>query len=257
MSKITFLQCCFLMLCFGAGQSAYADDGVDWGYQGKTGPKFWGSLSHDYITCKTGQKQSPIALERPTDWFSRDKVVLPPLQFKYNAERLNVVNNGHTVQFNYQQGGRLHVGDDVFYLKQFHFHTPSEHSERGRKYDMEIHLVHQDWEGNIAVIGLLVLQGPRSQWLEMLLPYIPASKHKQHTVPRPFRADYLLPRYRDYYGYTGSLTTPPCSEGVSWFVMKYPIYASRNQIAFFTSTMGFNARAIQPINGREVQETEY
>jgi len=262
MHKKTFLTPLFFALILGVSSASVSASDAQgkknshWSYAGEDGPNAWGQLNQEYITCQTGKRQSPINLDASRDRRGR-KGGLPTLRFRYNASPLSVDNNGHTLQFNYAQGSHLEAMGKTYQLKQFHLHAPSEHSIHGRPYDMEAHFVHQDEAGNLAVVGVMFLTGPRNGLLEKLLPLAPTKVHQQTTTPVPFNGAFLLPRYHDYYHYDGSLTTPPCSEGVSWFVLKYPAYASREQIAFFKSIIQDNARPRQALNGRNISESEY
>ncbi|MBT5229612.1 MAG: carbonic anhydrase family protein [Methylococcales bacterium] len=250
-----FLFALFYLL---SATQLHAKDTV-WGYQGEKSAEYWGSLKQDYVTCQVGKEQSPIDLEPPRNWFKPAKQAnLPPLEFRYNASPLTIEHIGYTVEFTYEEENWVEFKKTRYDLVGFHLHTPSEHSERGREYDMEIHFVHKNKEtGKHVVVALLVLQGPRNASLERILPFVPTKKDKTSTTPIRFNSWFLLPRYRDYFYYTGSLTTPPCTEGVAWFVMKYPIYVSRSQRSFIHSLLGNNARPKQPLNDREVLESAF
>jgi len=260
---LPFILTLFIVLSQVAQAKGATDNhnkSVHWEYSGDSGPRQWGSLSSEYATCSTGKQQSPVDLDTPGNWFfskKAKKASLPTLEFRYNATPLEVVNNGHTVKFSYGEGSYLHIGKAKYELKQFHLHSPSEHSDRGRSYDMEIHLVHQNEAGELAVVALLALKGPRNTAFERIFPFVPPREGRVVTTPIPFNAWFLLPRFRDYYHYQGSLTTPPCTENVKWFVLKYPIYVSHKQLNFFKTVIGDNARPRQPLNDRKIKETDY
>ena len=221
---------------------------VHWSYSGETGPKYWSELTPENQTCKSGKNQSPIDL--------RDKGAvgtngLASLDVAYRDVPLKVINNGHTIQVNYPLGSYIKVGGHRYELLQFHFHTPSEHMKEGFNYPMEVHLVHKDGDGNLAVIGIIFQEGEENEALDQLLPYLPKQVGKQMI----HRGESLNPRYffpgnQEFYKYSGSLTTPPCSEGVYWMVFKHTIEASFEQIKQMNELMGENSRPVQPQNAR-------
>jgi carbonic anhydrase len=233
-------------LCSAQGQPP-----PHWGYEGKEGPKSWGTLDRAYAGCSLGHAQSPINIT------NAKKADLPALRFDYNPVPLNIINNGHTVQVNYAPGSSLTVGDKTYTLKQFHFHHPSEEHIDGHGYDMVVHLVHSDAEGHIAVVAVLLGSGGANAFIETVWKNIP--KEKETTVDFPsviIDVKDLLPSNHGYYTFAGSLTTPPCSEGVTWFVLKTPVSLSPSQLAEFAKLYPRDARPIQPRNGREIRETE-
>lgn len=240
------------------------------GYSGEAAPENWSKLSPNFRACAEGKNQSPIDLK---DFV---KAQLPPLQFKYSTLGLNIVNNGHAVQVNYAKGSQLHPdghqhapyarmvhyapgsvlnhGEDTFELKQFHFHSPSEHTLNGKAFPIEMHLVHADQDGDLAVVSVLMAEGPKENpTLAKLWAQMPGKSGDKNKLDAKVNASDLLPKSKDYYRYNGSLTTPPCSEGVRWYVLKQPITVSRAQIEEFSKTVGFaNNRPIQPVNARAV-----
>ena len=223
---------------------------IHWGYAGPGGPHHWGDLAPENVSCKIGQNQSPIDL--------RDKAAvgttgLPQLDVVYRDVPLKVVNNGHTVQVNYPLGSYIKVGGHRYELLQFHFHTPSEHKKEGFNYPMEVHLVHKDGDGNLAVIGILFQEGEENEVLNTLLSHLPKEVGKQeiHKNENLNPAGFIPPN-TEFYKYSGSLTTPPCSEGVYWMVFKQPIQASAEQIQQMNEFMGENSRPVQPHNSRAV-----
>jgi carbonic anhydrase len=222
-----------------------------WEYSGKDGPKNWGKLNPAYSTCSMGHNQSPINIT------GAKKSDLPALSFAYSKAPLNIVNNGHTIQVNYPPGSSLTVGGTTYALKQFHFHHPSEEHVDGRGYDLVAHLVHADDAGHLAVVAVLFQVGGPSAFLDTFWKNIPEEKDKDVVVPTVILnvAD-LLPATLGYYTFEGSLTTPPCSEGVTWFVLKTPVSLSTAQLESFAKRYPRDARPIQPANGREIRETE-
>ena len=178
-----------------------------WDYNGKEGPKSWGKLDSAYANCSVGHTQSPINIT------GAKEADLPALRFDYNAVPLNIVDNGHTIQVNYASGSVLAVGDKTYTLKQFHFHHPSEEHVNGHGYDMVVHLVHSDTEGHLAVVAVLVQQGNASSFIDAVWGHIPKEKEKVVEVTSVIlNVKDLLPANHGYYTFSGSLTTPPCSE---------------------------------------------
>lgn len=223
-----------------------------WSYDGSTGPRHWGNLEADFGACASGRHQSPVNI-RPA---AARKATLPPLQFSYQPVPLRIVDNGHTVQVNYAPGSFITVADRRYDLVQFHFHRPSEEALDGRHRDMVAHLVHKDAQGQLAVVAVLLESGAASPLLETLWDRVPAAKGSEQVdeAVRINAAD-LLPPDRGYYTFAGSLTTPPCSEGVTWFVLKTPASLSTQQIARFAVRYPMNARPVQSLHGRTIQAT--
>lgn len=222
-----------------------------WAYTGSDGPAEWGKLDNAFATCLVGRTQSPIDIK------DAKKTDLPALQFNYHSVPLNIIDNGHTIQINYAPGSTLTVGDRTYMLKQFHFHHPSEEHLNGRGYDMVAHLVHADEQGHLAVVGVLIKKGSANVLIDTVWKNIPSHKEKAVDVPGvSVNAKDLLPADHAYYTFAGSLTTPPCSEGVTWYVMKEQISLSPEEIATFAKIYPLNARPIQPLNGRELSESK-
>ena len=189
--------------------------------------------------------------------FSRDWLLieaqLPPLKYDYKQGGSEVVNNGHAIQVNYDAGSGIEVDGIRFDLKQFHFHSPSENQINGKSFPLEAHLVHADKDGNLAVVAILFGDGKDNPAVAAAWSQMPKSAEGKNALPSKVAATDLLPANRDYYRYNGSLTTPPCSEGVRWIVMKKPLTVSKQQIETFTKTLGFaNNRPVQAINARPI-----
>jgi carbonic anhydrase len=236
-----------LFAAFGAAQESHPPH---WSYSGPEGPAHWGSLDPEYSACSLGHTQSPIniAHAKPAD--------LPALRFDYKATPLSIIDNGHTIQVNFAPGSTLTVGDKTYTLKQFHFHHPSEEHVNGAGFPLVAHLVHQDSEGHLAVVAVLFEEGEANALINSLWSNIPANKGKAEEVPSvSVQALDLLPAERSYFTYTGSLTTPPCSEGVIWYVLKSHPTVSAQQIATFSKIYPMNARPIQARNGRSILES--
>ena len=218
-----------------------------WGYEGEEGPEHWGEIAEAYRMCSEGKNQSPIDLSREV------RAESPELVFEYYSNDLNEINNGHTIQQNIKPGSFLRIPDrgTNFELKQFHFHSPSEHTVAGKSFAMEMHFVHMDEDGSLMVVGVLVDEGEEHPVLKKLWSFMPESTGETSEQPIGIEETDLLPPTTDYFSYAGSLTTPPCSEGVKWIVLKTPIEASAEQIATFKQRVGpATNRPVQPHNAR-------
>ncbi len=221
---------------------------VHWGYEGAGAPHYWGDLKAEFATCKSGRSQSPIDISAAVI------TSLPAIEINYQDTVLNVVNNGHAIQVNYQAGSFINVGGKRFNLLQFHFHSPSEHTIGGKAYPMVAHLVHKADDGQLGVIGVMIKEGKASTLLEQLWAHMPEEAGKTVTVEEErINVSDLLPRDLTYFNYSGSLTTPPCTEGVHWMVLAAPVEASAEQIARFRALYPNNARPVQPVNGRIIR----
>jgi carbonic anhydrase len=235
------------MLALIAASSTGAALAQHWGYSGEAGPANWSKLDPKFALCGVGRNQSPVDL---ADLVEAD---LKPLKLDYKAGAAEIVNNGHTVQVNYAAGSALTVAGRTFALTQFHFHAPSENRIAGKQFPLEGHLVHSDKDGNLAVVAVMYQEGAANPLLAKLWEKMPVKTGDKQVLGAGLNASQLLPGERDYYRFNGSLTTPPCSEGVWWLVMKKPATASKAQIEQFSKTMGFaNNRPIQPANARPV-----
>jgi carbonic anhydrase len=228
---------------------ALAGTGAHWGYEGAEGPIHWGELDPKWHSCADGRNQSPIDIQATVD------ADLPPLELHYAVGGDDEINNGHTVQVHYQPGSSITVDGRDYALKQFHFHAPSENHIGGREYPLEAHLVHADADGNLAVIAVMFEEGAHNHALATAWQDMPERPGTHHELLTRASAEALLPAERGYYRFNGSLTTPPCSEGVVWLVMKQPVAAGADQIGQFARVMGHpNNRPVQPLNARVVLE---
>jgi len=231
--------------------SAFSAATVEWSYEGNTGPEFWGYLSPDFATCKDGNSQSPIDIVNAVDGS------LAKLKFDYEPTPLDILNNGHTLEVEYEAGSSIDIGGNNYRLLQFHFHTPSEHNKASNVYPMEAHFVHVSTSGELAVVGVFIKEGSYNKELASILDNAPASKGTVAVHGEEINALDLLPKdTSEYYHYTGSLTTPPCSEGVKWYVTDEKIEASSEQITQFQGFFEMNARPVQPLNGRVITERD-
>lgn len=216
-----------------------------WAYEGPGGPEHWGDLKSEYRACGAGRQQSPIDVD------NAGAARMTPISFHYKVSVIELVNNGHTVQANYGKGSYITVGNERFDLLQFHFHTPSEHKVAGRSFPMEIHFVHRNAQGRLAVVGVLIAAGEASLAAREIWDRLPAAAHSKssdaHALINPRD---LMPSEGRYFRYSGSLTTPPCSEQVDWYVLQQPMTFSIEQIGRIRGIMGMNARPVQARNGR-------
>jgi len=221
--------------------------GPHWGYSGASGPEHWGGLDAAFTACAGGRSQSPINL---ATFVETD---LPPLAFSHTAGATEVQHHGHTIQVPVPPGNELRVDGRAYTLRQFHFHAPSEHRIDGRSFPMEGHFVHADAAGALLVLAVMFEGGAASAALHAIWARIPERSGAANPLATPLAPAALLPPSRDYYRFDGSLTTPPCSEGVQWLVLKQPVSASAEQIALFSQTIGHaNNRPLQPANDRPV-----
>jgi carbonic anhydrase len=231
--------------CYGAG-------GAPWGYAGATGPDKWSNLEKGFALCKLGQLQSPIDIPDA----SARKGDLPPMLFNYKPSPLKIIDNGHTIEVDYAPGSFITVEAKRYELLQFHFHRPSEEKIDGKGHDMVAHLVHQGPGGKLAVVAVLLDAGKENPLIKTLWDNLPREKGRENVVDAvTINAVNLLPQNKGYYTFAGSLTTPPCSEEVTWFVMKTPVQVSADEIARFARFYPMNARPVQPVNGRDIQAT--
>jgi carbonic anhydrase len=225
---------------------APAAHAAHWDYKGTAGPAAWGGLKPEFSLCSVGQRQSPIDIKGGL------AVDLEPVRFDYQASRFAVVDNGHTVQVNLAGGNSIDVGGKRFDLLQFHFHRPSEERIDGRQFEMSLHLVHKDDQGRLAVVALLFEKGPANAALQKVWNNLPLERNEENAARAPLELVDLLPADRRYFTYMGSLTTPPCSEGVQWIVMRQPVTLTPEQIDIFARIYPMNARPIQQMAGRRI-----
>jgi len=226
----------------GAGDEGHEPH---WSYEGADGPTHWGDLSASYRACATGRAQSPIDI----DLSHADHAALPPLHAHYHATAATEIDNGHTIQDNVAPGDSIELGGTRYELEQLHVHQPSEHLLAGRRYPLELHLVHRAASGALLVVGVMVEEGGANPALGELIAHLPHRNAVEHLTIDPSP---LLPTDRHYATYDGSLTTPPCTEGVTWVVLTSPIHASRAQLDRVARAVHDNARPVMPLAGRHV-----
>lgn len=217
---------------------------MSWGYAGNTGPADWASLDEAYEAC-AGSQQSPV------DLAADDEAQTANIELDYTSAQSTPMDTGHGVQVNVE-GGTMTIDGKAFALKQFHFHTPSEHTLDGTSYPAEVHLVHAADDGELAVLGIFYEEGEASDVLAPVWEELDSKADLQDAAPMSFNVANMLPSNRVTYTYSGSLTTPPCSEGVRWHVMQQPLTLSTEQLAALTAIYDGNNRPVQPLNDREL-----
>lgn len=232
-----------------AGAKAAQRPVPHWSYEGEGGPQAWGHLKPEFATCASGTRQSPIDI--------RDgiRVDLDPVQFDYRPSAFRVIDNGHTVQVNIAPGNTIEVMGRRYELLQFHFHRPSEERIEGRPFDMVAHLVHEGPQGRLAVVAVLLERGGAHPVVQAVWNNLPLEKGEEVPARAPIDLNQLLPKDSRYYTFMGSLTTPPCSEGVLWMVMQQPVAISAEQIDVFARLYPMNARPVQQPAGRLIKQS--
>jgi len=219
--------------------------GASWGYEGEGAPERWGELSPEFSACSKGVNQSPINIKGAV------KANLPPLKLRLAAGAQKIVNNGHTVQVSVSQGNVLTLDGEDFELQQFHFHTSSENQINGQSFPVEAHFVYKNKDGQLAVVGLMFKEGKENLPLASAWSVLPAEQGEPAELAKPVDLASLLPKKRTYYRFSGSLTTPPCSEGVRWLVLEEMSSISKEQVEKLAAAVHRNnARPVQPLNGR-------
>ena len=233
-----------------------SDRPIHWSYDEEGGPAGWDKLSPVYALCGSGKNQSPInltteAAKSAPQWKVEYRTT--SLQIAHNEQMDELINNGHTIQVTPEPGSTITYNGKVYQLKQFHFHTPSEHTINQKHFPMEIHLVHQADDKSLAVIGVLVREGVHNNNFDELIKYLPntpGEKRKHDSVS--INVGINVPKVLHSYHYIGSLTTPPCSENVQWIVLRDPISMDKNQLAAFSSRLHNNNRPTQALYERKL-----
>ncbi len=224
-----------------------------WGYTGHEGPSNWGDLDSKYSMCKLGSSQSPINI---TSAVTIESSNLEKIAFNYKTGASSVVNNGHTIQVNIEDGSSIKIDGITFSLKQFHFHTPSENQIDGKHFPLEAHFVHASKDGKLAVVAVMFEEGKENSTIKKIWNKMPHKAGGNATCGLSSKTvKNMLPKDKSYYRFSGSLTTPPCSEGVRWMVLKNYATISKAQVKEFLHTMHHeNNRPIQPVNARKVMK---
>jgi carbonic anhydrase len=251
-SKLFILSVLILLIVSACSPSKApatpASSPVHWTYEGEEGPAHWGELDPTYELCGTGKNQSPVDIASPGE---QD---LANIVFHYQPSEVNILNNGHTVQVNYDPGSYIELDGARYDLLQFHYHAPSEHEIGGKVFPAELHLVHRSADGKLAVVGLLLQEGSAHAAFDPFIDNLPADASEVQDAGGTINAMDFLPGIPTTYRYSGSLTTPPCSEGVSWLVMTMPVDLSSTQLSKLEGLFEGNNRPVQPLNGRSLVE---
>ena len=249
LTAVLTLSIALSVVSAAAAQEATPEPLPHWEYEGEAGPDHWGELDERFAACAAGLEQSPVDIVTPTD-----PETLPEIEFSYQPSSVTMRNNGHTIQVDYEPGSSITIDGTVYNLVQFHFHHPSEHTIDGVVYPLELHLVHADADGNLAVVGVLIKEGPEENAAFASVFDNLATEEMAPTLISDIsvNAADLLPAEHHYFSYSGSLTTPPCSEGVRWSVLVEPVRLSVEQIEAFASIFPYDARPVQPLNDRVV-----
>jgi carbonic anhydrase len=258
---MTFASLCIGMILLPC--TSQAQWTTRWEYQGAKGQDHWSELDPTWAVCNVGEAQSPIDIRNV------QKAALPALRFESKSGPLKyLVNNGYTIRVNYHDapgiGNLMLVGNERYQLTQFHFHRPSEEYIHGKPYDMVAHLMYESSDGKVAGVAVLLKAGKLNATIQQIWNHMPMTESK-------VRADFsheedevagvnidpagLLPKSFGYYTYTGSVTAPPCTEGVTWYVLKTPVEISMAQIQAFANLYPHDVRGVQPLNGRVVKES--
>ncbi len=225
------------------------DHPAHWDYLGVKSASHWSMLSKEYMGCETGNRQSPIDITTTHHGDHQQNLV-----FHYKTSQLHEINNGHTIQVSHVSGCHVDLNDREYKLRQFHFHSPSEHHIDGKTYPMEMHLVHQDEAGHVLVIAVMMETDASQPVLGKFWQWLPGQIGQKVTFPLELSLTDILPANTQHYTYSGSLTTPPCTEGIQWIVLKEPMHVSQQDVDQFVQIIGKNARPIQPLGERVIEE---
>lgn len=231
----------------GSRRPAAAPKSTAWSYEGETGPDHWSRLRSDYALCGKGSRQSPIDIRDGIG------VVLDPIGFEYQSSSFSVIDTGRTVQVNVGAGNSIEVMGRRYVLERVEFRRPAEERINGRVFDMGAHLIHKDTEGRTAVVAVLLDRGAEQPVIQTVWNNLPLERGEELPARTGIDLSALLPSDRRYYTYMGSMTTPPCKEGVLWMVMKSPVAVSSDQLAIFSKLYPMNARPVQDVADRLIK----
>jgi carbonic anhydrase len=235
------------VICFTINFNIAANEKAHWDYGDKMGPSHWAELDSHNFMCDKGKNQSPVNI------VPSDTTQLKEIDFKYTSSMKSIVNNGHTIQINMNPGSKINIENSSYELLQFHFHTPSENKINSVSYPLEAHFVHMNKKGQLAVVAVMFTPTEKNNELTKLWQALPKKQFKTEALSIADTAMTLLPKNKAYYRFNGSLTTPPCTEGVRWYVMKTPINVSKSQVETFHHAIHHNNnRPIQELNARVV-----
>ena len=254
-SRLTAFAVLIILIAAVAG-TAMAQEPPHWEYEGEAGPEAWGDLHEDFAMCGEGEAQSPIDIVLENIVFVEGEANFPVIETDYQPSAINFVHNGHTIQFNYDEGSTLSIDGEVYNLLQFHFHTPSEHTIDGESFPMEMHLVHANEDGDLAVLGVMMDvddsgDEEATDALDLIWSELP-SEEGEFTLDGEVNAADFLPESLQILTYQGSLTTPPCSEGVTWMLSGEELWVEQQIVDDFGAVFEFNNRPVQPVNDREL-----
>ncbi len=247
--RLNWAQAGACLVLMAAGASLEGQEAAPhWSYAGETGPARWGSLSESFAPCAGGQNQSPIDLTAAV------VAPLPPIRFHYQPTELDIVNNGHTIQVDYRPGSYLSADGRDYDLLQFHFHSPSEHTVDGLPYDMVAHLVHSNASGELLIVAILMEALEEHPLVQTIWDYLPEEGLRATPAGVTINVLDFIPLMSSYFAYSGSLTTPPCTEGVRWIVLDSPVKVSVAQVEQFNSFFPRSTRPLQPLNDRVIHK---
>lgn len=241
-------------LIFSLSQLTFASESIHWGYDKELAPEHWGELSDNFKTCQSGKNQTPINITNTYKSKTQHKI-----NIHYNTSPHDIIFNGHTVQVNAiadDQSDFIVVDHEKYFLKQFHFHTPSENEIHGKSYPLELHFVNANAKGQLSVLAVMFNIGKANTEWKKLWANLSPIENEDKVLAQAINLKKLLPQNYTYYRFSGSLTTPPCSEGVNWIVFKTPLTLSKSQLEAFKARLSNhdNHRPIQPTNGRIIIE---
>lgn len=246
--KMKFKSLLFPLMTLVSSLAA-AQPTIHWSYEGQGSPENWGKLNGAWETCGKGVFQSPIDIQNTVE------AHLPPLALNFEPYSGSIINNGHTIQITVHDDDKFTLDNKPFQLKQFHFHTPSENKITGRTFPMEAHFVYADADGGLAVVAVMLVTGKENPDIETILLDVPNEVNQERPLKKIINLYNLFPQDKHYYRYSGSLTTPPCTEGITWLVMKNPVELSEKQLSHFQQALKHaNNRPVQPLSGRLIVE---
>jgi carbonic anhydrase len=242
-----------LLLGFSALCAAAQNAPPNWSYEGHTGPIVWGKLDPAYQACAHGREQSPIDIRG-----AHRNSALQPIEFHYVGGSVTLENTGRAIVARVDPGSYILAGGVRYNLLRYEFHRPSEHAVKGKLNDMEVDLIHRSQDGHLATIAVRLSEdrGVPNAVLATLWEHLPATAGSHAKVEDMIDAGGLLPGDRGYWTYTGSELTPPCSEGVQWFVFENDVSMSRDQLRAFAELFRMNTRPLQDLHGRRIQANE-
>lgn len=233
----------------GEAQKPSLSRDIPWSYEGEGAPANWAKMRADYAICGAGKRQSPIDIREGI------RVNLEAIKFDYTPTQFRILDTGQALRVSVGSGLGLRVMGKRFELSHLEFRRPAEERVNGRSYDMSVHLVHRSDDGQTAVVAVLMEKGVEHPLIQTLWDNLPLERDVEVAPEAAIDLNALLPENRAYWTFMGSLTTPPCTEGVLWMVMKQPVQVAADQVAIFSRVYRANARPVQPANGRLVKES--